>query len=98
MKVDSAEAILHNFEKSSNIPKIWQIMKKILVQACPINTFFGSFRVPKNPISAPLLVGSTRTVYVKCEGHNYNINISDRGRGSSFFGLVNLEIGEIIHR
>ena len=39
-------------EKSSNMQKIWQKMKKSLACSTYIkHTFFGSFRMPKTPIS-----------------------------------------------
>ena len=42
--------VLRNFEKSSNVPQIWQKMKKSLVQLA-FNPFFGWFQVPETRVS-----------------------------------------------
>ena len=49
--------VLWNIEKSSNMPKIWQKIKKIVVQLPLLNPFFGSFRVvyPKFRFRVPNL-------------------------------------------
>ena len=50
LKVESELKVLGNFEKSTNMAKIWQKMKKSIVQLAS-NPFFSTFRVTENQIS-----------------------------------------------